>query len=513
MIIFVVEDERWALAELEQMMLAQYGSEHRIHAFDNGDDALTAAGRLHPSLVLTDINMPGIDGLELIEELAKQDSAIKCIILSVHDEFEYARQSMKFGVGDYLLKPVKKEALFQAVDKAIAHSKEASRRRTEWFTGSLAQMLLSEEERLNKADFEREVNRPMYGMALLSLSATERFKVWEHVEQGMEELDRQLGRDGSPGMAACCIDLDTRQRLLLIPMTPTEETMLRSAMSLFYERLKCLPVHLHLVFAVKKEKESLRGLFIQLKQCVEEQAIFGMPTYLTLGMKRQEADLLHVWDKVRVMEVHYRKGDLLKGQQVLECIMEELSHKRVTKRQLKLFVHDMLFSLHYRLLASSSGMVSLNELQEDLRSLNGCTSYEELLEWLQEKLVDLYCGMESKELNPKGLVPVLLQHIHTHYQENISLQQFACDHHISLGYLSRMFKSQTGTTFSDYIAGYRIRKAKELLSGGIERLQEVSQLVGYEDTKHFSALFKKYVGQTPITYARENSAIRKNSPL
>jgi YesN/AraC family two-component response regulator len=85
------------------------------------------------------------------------------------------------------------------------------------------------------------------------------------------------------------------------------------------------------------------------------------------------------------------------------------------------------------------------------------------------------------------------------------LQQFAAEHHVSLGYFSRIFKSQTGTTFSDYLAGYRIRKAKELLSGGIERLQEVSRMVGYEDTKHFSALFKKIVGETPIKYAKKHS--------
>ncbi|MBE1442520.1 response regulator [Paenibacillus sp. OAS669] len=511
--IFVVEDERWALAELEQMMLAKYGTRHRIHAFDNGDDALTAAGRQRPSLVLTDINMPGIDGLELIEELAKLDSSIKCIILSVHDEFEYARQSMRFGVGEYLLKPVKKEALFQAIDHALVHIEEERRRRSEWFAGSLAQMLLSEEVRLERAEIEREVNRSVYGMVLLSIGSKDTPPIWRQVDQEIHSLEQQLQYVGDPERTVVSVDLDARHRLLLLPMLPAEESLLRSALSHLFDRLKRLPAHLQMAFAVKKEKEPVRSLFLQMKQCIEEQAVFGMSAYLIPGMKRQEADLLKVWDKVRAMDVHYRKGDLLKGHQVLDCIIEELTQKRVTRHQLKLFVQDMLFSLHYRLAASSGGLVSWTDWQEDLRSLNGCSSYAELTQWLQEKLVDLYCGHESQDENPKGLVPMLLQHIHQHYQNNISLQQFACDHHISLGYLSRMFKSQTGTTFSEYITGYRIRKAKELLSGGVDRLQEVSQLVGYEDTKHFSALFKKYVGQTPMAYAREHSAIRKNSPL
>ncbi|WP_028552888.1 response regulator transcription factor [Paenibacillus sp. UNC451MF] len=511
--IFVVEDERWALAELEQL-LAYYSPKHRIHAFDNGDDALAAAIELRPNLVLTDINMPGIDGLELIEELTKLDSTIKCIILSVHDEFEYARQSMKFGVGDYLLKPVKKEILIQAVDKSILLIEEGNRRRAEWLVGSLAQMLLSEDEVTEKSEFGREVNRQRYGMVLLSLSSGELIKCWKEVDLGVDELQSQLADILYPGAPILCIDLDSRQRLLLVPMSGvTEEEGVQPVLLRFYERLRELPLQAHMGFGVKRELESLRSVFIQLKQCIEEQAIFGMPTFLTLGTKRREADLLNVWDKVRVMEVHYKKGDLLKGQNMMKLILEDLCQKRITKRQLRLFVQDMLFSLKYRLLSSSSGMVSLNDLQEDLRSLNGCSGYDELSEWLREKLLDLYCGMATKELNPKGLVPMLLQHIHNHYQENISLQQFASDHHISLGYLSRIFKSQTGTTFSDYITGYRIRKAKELLSGGIERLQEVSQLVGYEDTKHFSLLFKKYVGTTPMMYAREHNIYRKNPPL
>jgi two-component system response regulator YesN len=92
--------------------------------------------------------------------------------------------------------------------------------------------------------------------------------------------------------------------------------------------------------------------------------------------------------------------------------------------------------------------------------------------------------------------------IHANYQGSLSLQQFASEHHVSLGHLSRLFKSQTGYNFSDYVIGYRIGKAKELLADGTSRPSEVGELVGYEDAKHFCHLFKRLTGETPTAYAK-----------
>ncbi|NOU93304.1 response regulator [Paenibacillus sp. LMG 31456] len=513
--IFVVEDEPWALAELVEL-LKIYEPEHRIYAYADGDDALSAAHTICPQLVLTDINMPGMDGLELIEELHRLDSTIKSMILSVHDQFEYARQGMKFGVFDYLLKPVKKDVLFNAVDKAIQHIEMDSKRTEEWMSGSIGQMLLTAE--IPQYDILRAVNGRAYCMVLLVLETGSVLRGWKDTCIGMNDLKQQFGCKPSHEREFHCLDLDCRQRVILIPISEAVQPIrIRENLSPLFQQLQQLQRPAHMGFAVKSEFDSLYAIFSDLKQRMDENMKFGMPTFIVPGMKNHDAEIGDLWEKVRVMETYFKKGDMLKGHVILDQILGELSEKQITKRQLRLFVHDMLFSLKYNLLASRKGQVSINELQEDNRILNRFADYRELFEWLNETLVSLYCGLAVKDLNPKGLVPVLLQLIHKSYQDSISLQQFAADHHVSLGYLSRMFKSQTGTTFSDYIAAYRISKAKELLTSGVERLQEVSQLVGYEDSKYFSALFKKIVGVAPITYAKRHavktsSNNRKNSP-
>jgi two-component system response regulator YesN len=502
--IFVVEDEHWALAEMVELFKS-YEPEHHIFAFENGDDVLTVLDKIRPHLVLTDINMPGIDGLELIEQLNRIDPKIVSMIVSVHDQFEYARVGMKFGVVDYLLKPVKRDVLFKAVDKAILHIEKESKRREEWMNGSITQMLLAEDTL--DYDVLHSVNGRAYCMVLLVLDKGVAVKGWKDTPICWNELKQQLAYPSAQEGEVYCVDLDCRQKVILIPLSdPAHRGDAKEKLSLLHEQLRRLPISIHIGFAFKSAEHTLFQVCSELKQQMDEQIKFGISTFLPPELKKQDAELGSVWEKARVMELQFKKGDILKGQAALQLILEELRLKQVTRRQLQLFIHDLLFSLKYNVMASKMGMVSIHDdLQEDVRLLNRLTSYGELFDWLSESIIHIYCEKEIKDFNPKGLVPVLLQLIHNHFQGSISLQQFAADHHISLGYLSRIFKSQTGHTFSEYITNYRIGKAKELLTRGVERLQEISSLVGYEDPRHFSALFKKIVGETPITYARRNA--------
>ncbi|PZE22300.1 response regulator transcription factor [Paenibacillus xerothermodurans] len=498
--IFVVEDERWALAEMVELLKA-YRPEHRVFAFDNGDDALTAADGVRPDLVLTDVNMPGIDGLELIEQLHKLDPTIKSMIVSVHDEFEYARQGMKFGVVDYLLKPVKKDDLVNAVDKAVQRIETDSKRREQWMNGSIAQMLVAAEIPVH-ADLQ-QINAGAYCMVLLILDKHAELKGWKDAGLHADAMREIFTSAIAPTTQFHCVELDCWQKVVLIPLTGSNQMgAVKTTLASLYQQLHRLPAPIHIGLAHKSEQRSLYDTLYELKQRMDEQMTFGMCTFLSDDRPLPDVDLSTVWEKVRLMEWHFNKSEIAKGQTALHRILDELRQRQITRRQMRLFIHDLLFSLKYNLLAARTGAVNVNVLQEDISAFHRLSGYVELSDWLSEKVIGLYCSERPTDRTPRNLVPVLLQIIHNNYQGTLSLQQFAADHHVSLGYLSRIFKSQTGSTFSDYVTGYRIRKAKELLSGGIERLQEVSRLVGYEDPKHFSALFKKIVGQTPMAYAR-----------
>ncbi|MFC0330605.1 response regulator [Paenibacillus sepulcri] len=496
--IFLVEDERWALEELKTLFQS-YEEEHRIFAFGNGEDALAAAARAQPHLVLTDINMPGMDGLELISELSKADPAVKGIILSVHDEFEYARQGVKIGVVDYLLKPVKKDALYLSIDKAINGIRNEQRQREERMNWSISRMLFA------SCPAEEEMAAPFYGhgylMALLLLGNWGAHRGWQDTGIHNSELRSQIVYGTVREEDIHCLDLDSRRKIILVPVAADSgKCGMESRLIALFQRMD---ESVQLSYVFKNANERLSKCFALLNRRLEENMRLGMPTCISPDARTMDADISGIWDKVRMMETLFSQGDLRRGTEMIHKITAELKRKKITMRQLQGFIRDLLYSLQFKWRLSQQGRVDQPKMQDELlSSLNELSSYEELNGWLSAKIMNLHPGRESKAMKPKSMIPLLMQWIHSHYQHNICLQQFAADHHVSLGYLSKLFKNQTGCTFSDYLIHYRIGKAKILLTEGMERLSDVSGLVGYEDAKHFSHVFKKIVGESPQAYAK-----------
>jgi len=500
--IFLVEDEYWALAELVELFKV-YEPEHRVYAFENGEDAMLAAATIHPHLVLTDINMPGMDGLALVERLHQLDPNIRKVIVSVHDQFEYARRGMKFGVADFLVKPVKKDVLYKAVDHMLEQLQQVSKHSAQWLQGALAKMLLTP-DRMQHPNLDRYFMEACQIM-LIRLDEGDFRKSWKESEFSLEQLIAPLA--GGSAAEVIGVELDCRQRVLIALDQPTcqaQADILKSA-AVLLDQLKLSGHHVHIGVAKKPAGCSLFDTFSRFSQQLKDNRLFGLPSLIMAEEKRAEPDLTAVWERVRVLETHYRKGELAKGKADLQILLKELRHKEITKRQLELFVGDMLFSLRFNKHGMRNGSIGVHGLYEDPSTIQHLSSYDELLICLHDKIIALYGEDQQSETTPKELIAVLVNLIHHNYQHMISLQQFAAEHHVSLGYLSRMFKAQTGLTFSEYVTEYRIRKAKELLHSGIERLQEVSRLVGYEDPKHFSLLFKKQVGETPMMYAKRRT--------
>ncbi|MFC5452708.1 response regulator transcription factor [Paenibacillus aestuarii] len=498
--IFLVEDEYWALAELVELFKV-YEPEHCVYAFENGEDAMLAAATIHPHLVLTDINMPGMDGLALVERLNQMDPNIRKIIVSVHDQFEYARKGMKFGVADFLVKPVKKDVLYKAVDHMLEQLQQARKHSAQWLQGALAKMLLTP-DRIQHPQLDRFYTEACQ-IVLIRLDEGDFRSSWKETETSLEQLIASLA--GGAAAEVVGVELDCRQRVLIAmdQQTCQAQADIHKSAAALLDQLKLSGHHVHIGVAKKPAGRSLFEVFSPFSQQLKDNRLFGMPSLVMAEEKRSDADLTAVWERVRVLETHYRKGELAKGKGVLQGLLKELRHKEITKRQLELFMGDMLFSLRFNKYGIRTGVNGVHGLYEDPSTLQHISSYDELLICLHDKIIALYGEEQVSETTPKELIAVLVNQIHHHYQRAISLQQFAAEHHVSLGYLSRMFKAQTGLTFSEYVTEYRIRKAKELLQGGVERLQEVSRLVGYEDPKHFSLLFKKQVGETPMMYAKK----------
>lgn len=122
-------------------------------------------------------------------------------------------------------------------------------------------------------------------------------------------------------------------------------------------------------------------------------------------------------------------------------------------------------------------------------------------EYEKEQKKELAAGCEFKSINKKYIVRKITEYMEDHYQEKISLDQIAANMYLSSYYVSKLFKSETGDTPINYLISLRMKKARELLDTQPDSpIQAVAAAVGYEDAYHFSKLFKKYYGLSPLYY-------------
>lgn len=498
LVIFVVEDEHWALKEMVEL-LKIYEHQHRIFAFENGMDALAKMEEVIPDLLITDITMPGMTGLELIDSSLNIDPSVKSIILSVHDEFEYARKGIALGVLDYLLKPVKLNSLYEAIDRSLEKIKSEKAELQQHHQWSINQLLFSSTP--NHSSMNEYEKRP-FAVTYLLLENWRASRGWNTLNVDNQTI-KEYFQDHMKSEVTI-LTIDSQRKLLLTPYHSSSKAQLRSMMMGFYQFMNNYGM-IHVSFGLKETNMSLRKAFDDVHKRLEKNILFGQSSFVDQDLTNEDRDMTEIWMKIRILEVSIRNGDLHKVQKQVSEIINEMADKRITLKQLSLLITNMYYAIIYKL-TNQSFIVEQSNVNLDL--LSEISSYKELEEWLVEMLSKLRDHHTSRELSPKNLIPKVIDWIKHSYKDNITFQQFADDHHVSLSYLSREFKEQIGITFSEYLMEFRVDKAIKYFEEGLERPSEVGFLVGYQDPKHFRTVFKKVTGMTPREFKSNRSEMK-----
>lgn len=493
--ITLIEDELLALDELWYLM-KPYETLHTVVGFKSGEEALADAKLSSPDIVISDIRMPGLNGLKVVEELITLQPRTQAIMLSGYNDFEYARIAMKFGAKEYLLKPVLASDLYSVVDRMIAavrKEEEKSRLELHWsLSRSIRGILEGKEDSINELTGD-------WLLVVILLENWNSFYLWAHSGISASDISSWLRNEGN--VDAECFDMDEHLRIAMWPLNNQErDGVLRQRVNRLYEYLCLQGLVVHCVYKHRKIPQSLAGIYKQCLNQLEAQLCLGESTFMQI---EQPVVTQSFWDSARRIEQHLREQDYAKFQLELRRMIEGLQRARTTLKQTSVLLVDFLYALKFKLndnqfVLDTAGSDSLYEV------LKSCREETMLVEWLSSKLVSLMAVREKKILEPKQIIPSLMEYAQQHYGEVVHLQDFATKHHVSISYLSKLFKTETGDNFSDYIIRLRINKARELLDNGYKRIAEIGKLVGYEDPKFFSQTFKRWTGVTPQEYKRKN---------
>ena len=489
---------------------------------ENGRDALEKAESLDLDVVLTDIKMPFMDGLELGAELAKRMPNLKLIVFSGFDEFEYAQEAIKLNVVEYVLKPVNAEELSKILGrvKDLLDQEIAQRRNiaqlSEAYRKSLPLMREKFLQELLRGPMDpREIQRQM-----------ERFGL--SVREGRYRAVAVCGIDSkgrAPDISPELIPVSVRQMVdealkgrchreiflnlaSVIVVTAWDTEPVEALMSLMGEvcsecaRILGVSVTVGLGRAYERP-EDLYKSYAEARAATEYKVLSGggRPIYIQ-DMERLERTPL--------------EPDSHREQQLLSAI------KFGSKDQLCALVDQLLdadgadWSPQVRLIGILGTLMPiiqryklgeqemLGERETWLPLLREDTPRQRQRDWLVDLCQRMSGCLDQRRVSTaKRLVEEAERYIRENYQDSGLSVDRLCDHlHISQSYFSTIFKQETGRSYVQYLTDVRMEHAVELLRTTDDKTYLVAEKVGYDEPNYFSYVFKKRFGVSPSQFRK-----------
>ena len=479
----------------------------------DGEEALQICKDLRPEMIITDIRMPGIDGLELAERAAVSYGAKKILIMSGYSEFEYAQTAIKIGVVDYLLKPVNLEEITNTIRNSVREIKEEREKEKLSFqkrVHSLLQGLVNQEEKPDSLLEEAKgLGEIICGVIRVdSLYGKPAYKITEEM---FEEAVRGVGNmtcGTNEEMPLLFYREETHIVFLLkIPDSKVRNTYHSICSTFLYCLNKNNAVSCSMGVSSIGYFRQIQELYAQAENALCHRLYQGESSCIFCEMisaeKQRKAaffqDMKAFKEQAGYFHIEEACEQIRLGFQIL---YQEHCTDQKKPQELCISVKNALTETMHEKGIDVLGLLDQNrEMFQIPLEFNTLQSYEQ---WCID-----YCHLILKGLNDlaKGrhsaAVAKAVDYISQHYMEDISLgylAELACK---STNYFSCIFKKEMGMNFNEYLNEVRIRRAKELLRTTDSMIYEVSESVGYHDYKYFTKVFKKVCGCSPSEFKEQ----------
>ncbi|MEK5161829.1 response regulator [Paenibacillus macerans] len=505
--IAIVDDEASIREGLGKMIGRESGRFVVDGLFSNGQDVLDYLGEADLDVIVTDIRMPVVDGLELSKQVKAIKPEIRCIIMSGFKDFEYARQAIRYSAVDYLLKPIDKKQLF-ALLYALDEEKTAARGKERQIRSGL---LLS-----HFKSFAGGAGLVGPGAKLPELSLPDPYfavyaiKGWhpEALRAGLEQTLRlpvrfwDLVDTGEPVLAWICYFSQQPDQEELRQLTAVLEAICHPRRTLAGSSF------------VYGDPAMLGRAYAEAKSACEL-GIYGSQTwnYREAGgsagpdsggpdiggpdIGERFAACRDEWvEQLQILNVP-------RAAACLERMLEQVRKDRAPLESVILLCRLVLDTISAEL--HEWGKIwpraKAKQLEAELLS---CLSFDEIRQKFVDELTGALQQVRAGRLAQAGKsVETVKRWIAEHYNQPAELSQLARMVYLTPSYLSKLFKHETGMTITDYLIEVRIKKAKLLLRKSSElKIHEIGCEVGYPDPAYFNKLFKRMVGVTPNEYKR-----------
>jgi len=540
--LLIAEDELWLRKRLVSTIdWSSYGISE-VYEAEDGGEALEIALKEKPDIVITDIRMPELSGIDLMKKLNENSIFSKMIVVSGYDDFEYAQGALRMGAINYLLKPVDEEELLDSVKRCVEELKKEKNKETVFDKQSAASEMLMEhiyedlifetsekrtEELLQKLS-RKEIGFPFQSAAVVNMQVREHtFFVNDKVKSDMWSVYQWLRRNLQEDCYECqYLYMRGSQIVLLLFGDDLEAKFMERVENWVQLILEALQkkLNISLFMAAGDVTDDFSGIHrsyeMAQKKIKEKRA--EEKRILALRNQETEQELNTRFDDVygeydfKLLIKEIRNGDSEKAQTELQAILQSSSRRLQSADMMKLQLFYMNFINRIagaclpecEAYADELAMQCMTVMRE-LIYIGSDTIVTEMWDCLRkfvEKLVEVY--QENNGKRKHWMIDQVLQYVEENYNTALSTRDIAGRFFMNTSYFSKLFHEQMGCTFSNYLINVRVEKAKMMLTQTNMKLYDIAEAVGYTNVQYFSTIFKEKEGLTPSAFRQMRSAVK-----
>jgi two-component system response regulator YesN len=508
--ILIADDERHVIEGISQIVKRDLAGEFEVVASAfSGRDAIEKASALNPDIILMDVRMPGLSGLDAVNELRRRGSLAAIILVTAYERFDIARTAVALGVIDYLLKPVARDKLAASLRAAAAYHdrrNELEAREIEHREREERTRLFVEAAFLHGIMLGERFGDDLAGYCSV-LGIQETFAVvaaaaflpppwFPDPEAEAQRLHKRFRANVHYKTKAFAGPLVAGHSLLLLPLadqTEGQEALrdLKAVLTEAHEE-ELAKGYFRLGFSTAKPLTEVATGWTEALHDLLDKGQGNGASRTTRDDKPFEDDDAFLEAMLGSSAEHARFA--------LERLLEPLRNQPDPAMPDRYRIISLFCGI-YRLLARRGNLdpaVAFHWFDmEDLRTApNG-----QALDLAARARFSQLLGTIERKPRWSPTVAKAIVYVKENFGAQISLEQAAYSVGISPNRLSRLFCEETGNGFSDFLIDYRIERAKELLASPGASIKQVSTFCGYSDPNYFSRLFKKVTGVTPKAFS------------
>lgn len=534
--LLIADDEQIVIDSLKYIVNKRFPGEFTMESARSGRESIEKAEAFIPDIIFMDINMPGINGIDALNELRSKLPQCIFIILTAFDQFDFAKDAIRLGVTEYLLKPVNREKIIDTLEK------------------SKSEIDVLRSKRKNELDLKEKLENVLpvlesgfiYSLFFLddnSLEMNNYRNIFEIKEDGGYIMTIEFAQSKDSGHMVNRIGLSVKG----LSFYPLLRDIIKAKCKCFIGPVILNRIIVYVPCDTCKDEYGIRLDAISMAEYIQARSASLVNADFFIGLGRiykgfeniyrsyeeslmairytSEAGVVHIMDipsGIKLSSEQYpvsaeklmlekaAAGDTEACIQAFSHIFEWLqieyygSETKIKSKLLELMVLASRLAYDHGIDAfclDSTGFIS------EFQKLNNISAQKL---WCVQRLEFITkCICEVKDKNISGTIHKATNYIKENFRRDITLEDVSKEVNISPHYFCKLFKEEMGENFIDYLTNIRINKAKEIMKDSLLSIKEICYEIGYGDPNYFSRLFKKNAGMTPTEYRDRLSYFNK----